>query len=213
MPWQHHVLCVAEMVQKLSVVGFCFISWISHCPWDLEVMRFSAYSYIMISAISPLLWIHSTVNEILILSKWHPILGFLRIDAPVEHLWLNSYHTDMRSVRKDLCSANILGSWVMLFISTLTMTPLFSCHRWWTGVGGLRDESERPCAVTWSPPGLGRLAFRETDRETEPVDSSVTYVPASSSPSPALKHHRGLNGPACKKTKQKEEEKNTVKKS
>lgn len=64
--------------------------------------------------------------------------------------------------------------------------------------------------------GVGRI--KETDRQTDrPMDSSsVTYVPASStwlslliggflcsSPSPALKHHRGLNDPACKKKKKK----------
>ena len=84
-----------------------------------------------------------------------------------------------------------------------------------------RSEGQRgrPFAVTWSPPGLGW--DRQTDRQTDrPMDSSsVTYVPASStrlslliggllcsSPSPALKHHRGLNDPACKKYCEEEEE-------
>lgn len=98
----------------------------------------------------------------------------------------------------------------------------------WPSLSSLSTEDEQVSAV-W---GTRRTSFcsnlkspwfgvRQTDWQTDwPMDSSsVTYVPASStrlslliggllcsSPSPALKHHRGLNDPACKKYCEEEEE-------
>lgn len=98
----------------------------------------------------------------------------------------------------------------------------------WPSLSSLSTEDEQVSAV-W---GTTRTSFcsnlkspwfgvRQTDWQTDwPMDSSsVTYVPASStrlslliggllcsSPSPALKHHRGLNDPACKKYCEEEEE-------
>ena len=61
-----------------------------------------------------------------------------------------------------------------------------------------------PFAVTRSPPDFGLAEFHRTNGDTEPVDlSSVTYVPASSSPSPALIIIRGWMALCAKKIKEK----------
>lgn len=199
LPWQHHVRCVAEIVQKLSVVGF-FLSHGYHTVHE-------------ISAISPFLWIHSTVNEILILSKWHPILGFLRIGAPDEHLWLNSYHTDMRSVRKDVFCWHI-GQLSHAFHihthhdpSVLLSQMMNRCRR---SEGRERTSLCSNLKSSW----FGTASVQRDWQRDRTSGLIISYVRACLLVSfPCLKASSGVERPCMQKTKQKEEEKNTVKKS
>lgn len=110
--------------------------------------------------------------------------------------WFVTYKRCRCSLTNHCCSCSFQFSAFRIVYTCphSSWTCLFSFHRWWTGVSGLTDNSGRPFAVTWSPPGLGWAGLKRLDRETDQWTHhqlrtclSPPLGSPSSSPSPALK--------------------------